>query len=148
MPARNWNTVAMYSMDGELKWARLSLYVAKPPVPAIDIEKHTLSNSPMPATWKNSTQLAVMAKYTVHIHFASVLSRGCILVFIGPVDSAANTLMLPPTTDGSMAMVKNTMPKPPIQWVSDRQNSMVCGRHSTSSMMVAPVVVNPDMVSK
>ena len=47
-----------------------------------------------------------------------------------------------------MAMVKNTMPSPPIHWVSERQKSSPCGRASTLSMMVAPVVVKPDIVSK
>ena len=58
-----------------------------------------------------------------HSHLALVLSRGCIFDFIGPVASAANTFMLPPTIDGKMAMVKNTIPKPPIHCVSERQNS-------------------------
>ena len=79
---------------------------------------------------------------------ALVLSLGCSLLFIGPVASAENTFTEPPTSDGSRAMVKNTMPNPPIHCVSERQNMMPCGRASTSSMMVAPVVVNPDMVSK
>ena len=62
--------------------------------------------------------------------------------------SAENTFTLPPTSDGSMAMVKNIMPKPPIQWVSERQKSKPWGRASTSSMIVAPVVVKPDIVSR
>ena len=47
-----------------------------------------------------------------------------------------------------MAMVKNTIPKPPIHCISERQNSRPWGSDSTSSMMVAPVVVKPDIVSK
>ena len=77
-----------------------------------------------------------------------MLSRGCIFVFIGPVASAENTFMLPPTSDGNMAMVKNTIPRPPIQWVMERQNTRPWGRLSTSSIIVAPVVVKPDIVSK
>ena len=83
-----------------------------------------------------------------HIHLALVVSRGCILARIGPVASAANTFTLPPTSDGRMAMVKNTIPKPPIHCISERQNSMPWGKVSRSSMMLAPVVVKPDMVSK
>ena len=45
-------------------------------------------------------------------------------------------------------MVKNTIPKPPIHWVSDRQNKMACGSISTSSIIEAPVVVKPDVDSK
>ena len=47
-----------------------------------------------------------------------------------------------------MAMVKNTIPKPPIHWVRDRQKRMPCGKPSTLSITVAPVVVSPDIVSK
>ena len=47
-----------------------------------------------------------------------------------------------------MAMVKKTIPKPPIHCMSDRQNRMPWGNTSTSSMIVAPVVVKPDIVSK
>ena len=45
-------------------------------------------------------------------------------------------------------MVKKTIPKPPIHCMSDRQNRMPWGKTSTSSMIVAPVVVKPDIVSK
>ena len=84
----------------------------------------------------------------LHIHLALVLSLGWSFDFIGPVASAANTFMLPPTIEGSMAMVKNTIPRPPIHCVIDRQKSMPWGMCSTSSSIDAPVVVNPDMVSK
>ena len=47
-----------------------------------------------------------------------------------------------------MAMVKNTIPKPPIHCVIVRQKSRPCGRISTSSRMLQPVVVKPEMVSK
>ena len=67
---------------------------------------------------------------------------------MGPVASAANTFTEPPTNDGRMAVVKNTMPKPPIHCVMLRQKSRPWGSASTLSKMVAPVVVNPDMVSK
>ena len=45
-------------------------------------------------------------------------------------------------------MVKNTIPKPPIHCMNERQNRMPWGSVETSSMMEAPVVVKPDMVSK
>ena len=83
-----------------------------------------------------------------HIHFALVLRRGCIFDLMGPVASAAKTFTLPPTIDGRMAMVKKTIPSPPIHWVSERQKRIPWGSSSTLSRMVAPVVVNPDMVSK
>ena len=77
-----------------------------------------------------------------------MLRRGCSLLRIGPVASAENTLTEPPTIDGSTAIVKYTMPSPPIHCVSERQKSSPFGRASTSLMTVAPVVVKPDMVSK
>ena len=40
------------------------------------------------------------------------------------------------------------MPMPPSQCVRLRQNSTPCGSDSMSVRMLAPVVVNPDMVSK
>ena len=84
----------------------------------------------------------------LQIHFAVVLNRGCIFARIGPVASAENTFTLPPTREGMMAMVKNTIPKPPIHCVIVRQKSRPCGRISTSSRMLQPVVVKPEMVSK
>ena len=86
--------------------------------------------------------------YTTHIHLALVLRRGWSLVLMGPVASAAKTLTLPPTSEGKRAIVKNTIPRPPSHCVNERQNKMPCGRTSTLSIMVAPVVVNPDIVSK
>ena len=84
----------------------------------------------------------------LHIHLADVDSRGCILERMGPVASAANTFTLPPTSDGNSATVKNTMPRPPIHCISERQKSRPWVSDSTSSITVAPVVVKPDMVSK
>ena len=90
----------------------------------------------------------VSSVYMLQIHFAVVFSRGCILARIGPVASAENTRMLPPTSEGIMAMVKNTIPNPPIHCVSERQNFKAWGSRSTLSMTLAPVVENPDIVSK
>ena len=49
---------------------------------------------------------------------------------------------------GSTATVSTTIPIPPSHWVSERQNSTDRGRASMSVRIVAPVVVNPDIVSK
>ena len=67
---------------------------------------------------------------------------------IGPVASAAKTFTEPPTIEGNTAMVKNTIPRPPIHCDRLLQKSIPCGRHSTSSRIVAPVVVKPDIDSK
>ena len=82
------------------------------------------------------------------IHLAVMLRRGCSLLRKGPVASAENTRTPPSIIDGMMAMVKNTMPRPPIHCVRLRQKSRARGMLSTSSMRVAPVVVKPDIVSK
>ena len=42
---------------------------------------------------------------------------------------------------------KTTTPKPPMKCVEERQNSRLRGSASTSSRMVAPVVVKPDTLS-
>ena len=49
---------------------------------------------------------------------------------------------------GRMATVSTTMPMPPSHCVSERQNRTDRGSDSMSVSRVAPVVVNPDMVSK
>ena len=85
----------------------------------------------------------------VHSQRAMVLTLGWILSCVTPTASAENSCRLPPSLKaGRMAMAKNTMPRPPIQWVSARQKRMACDCVSMSSMMVAPVVVKPDIVSK
>ena len=68
----------------------------------------------MPAAQNDTAQAMVSTRYMLYIHLALVESLGCNFDFIGPVASAANTFMLPPTIDGSTAMVKNTIPNPPI----------------------------------
>ena len=49
---------------------------------------------------------------------------------------------------GSTAIVKNTIPIPPIHCVRLRQNSIPCESDSMLLSTEAPVVVKPDMVSK
>ena len=85
----------------------------------------------------------------VHSQRAMVLTLGWILSCVTPTASAENNCrLLPSLKAGRMAMAKNTIPRPPIQCVSERQKRMACDCVSMSSMMVAPVVVKPDMVSK
>ena len=65
-----------------------------------------------------------------------------------PVASAEKSFRSPVPMVGRTAMVKNTMPIPPIQCVRLRQNKMDGGRLSMFVSTVAPVVVKPDMISK
>ena len=62
--------------------------------------------------------------------------------------SAANNCTLPTPKIGNTAIVKKTIPNPPIHCVILRQNKSPCGNDSILSKILAPVVVNPDMVSK
>ena len=74
--------------------------------------------------------------------------RGCSLERIGPTDSAEKRLISFNPKIGNTATVKNTIPKPPTQWVIIRQKSIDFGSASISCSMVAPVVEKPDIVSK
>ena len=47
-----------------------------------------------------------------------------------------------------MASASTSIPMPPSQCKSDRQNKIPSGKISTSLITVEPVVVNPDTVSK
>jgi len=49
---------------------------------------------------------------------------------------------------GKIIITNTTIPSPPIQCVKLRQNKTEYGRDSTSENIEAPVVVNPDAVSK
>ena len=49
---------------------------------------------------------------------------------------------------GSSASERTSTPMPPAQWVKLRQKSSPLGSTVTSVRMVAPVVVNPETVSK
>lgn len=56
---------------------------------------------------------------------------------------------MPPTPrKGRMARPRTTMPRPPSQWVKLRQKRMPGATTSTSRITEAPVVVNPEMLSK
>jgi hypothetical protein len=54
----------------------------------------------------------------------------------------------PIPSKGKRATVRTTIPIPPSQCVIDLQNSIPCDRASISVKIEAPVVVNPDIVSK
>src|SRR5574344_1215956 len=76
------------------------------------------------------------------------LILGCILSLVGPDDSAANSCIPLYPNSGNRASEITIIPKPPIQWVKLRQNSMPCDNSSILFKIEAPVVVKPDMVSK
>ena len=65
-------------------------------------------------------------------------------------DTSALNIDSPPVllSDGMMAMVKSTIPRPPSHCVNPRQSRMPWLHSSTSRITVAPVVVKPDIASK
>ena len=65
----------------------------------------------------------------------------------GPGLSARMRLMVLPPVMGSTARINTITPMPPIQWVKLRQNRLHRDSASTSLKMLAPVVVNPEIVS-
>jgi len=73
---------------------------------------------------------------------------GCNLSFVGPGISAAYSCMPPIPSNGKTATDSTIIPIPPIQCVMLLQNKIPFGTASISIRIVAPVVVNPDMVSK
>ena len=68
-------------------------------------------------------------------------------IMVGLVASRCNNCTLPTRKSVIRQPVKDT-PNPPIHCVILRQNKSPCGNDSILSKILAPVVVNPDMVSK
>ena len=90
----------------------------------------------------------VSSRYRLHNQRAVVEILGCNFPIFSPVDSAENNFWSPVPIVGRIATVKNTIPIPPIQCVMLLQKRMEWGSVSMLVKMLAPVVVNPDMVSK
>ena len=83
-----------------------------------------------------------------HNLFAISLTLGCILSVVGPGASAEKSCMPPIPKRGRIATESTIIPIPPTQWVILLQNKSPSGTASISFKMEAPVVVNPEMVSK
>ena len=73
---------------------------------------------------------------------------GCNLSVLGPGDSALNNCIPPIPSKGRIAIANTIIPIPPNQCVMLRQNNIPSGNISTSFIIVAPVAVNPEVVSK
>ena len=71
-----------------------------------------------------------------------------ILSFSGPVVSALISLNPPTPKIGIKATVRTTIPIPPSQCIWHRQRFIERGKISTSEKIVAPVVENPETLSK
>jgi len=85
-----------------------------------------------------------------HNLFAVWVIRGCSLSGVIPVPgiSATNSCIPPIPNIGKIATDKTMIPIPPIQCVILLQKSNPLGTDSISTRIEAPVVVNPEMVSK
>ena len=80
--------------------------------------------------------------------FAVSFNLGTILPGLGPGLSALNKYIVLEPKEGAIAKINIKNPIPPIQWAKLLQNNIPLGRDSISASIVAPVVVNPDTVSK
>ena len=65
-----------------------------------------------------------------------------------PVASAEYSCMPPKPNIGRIATVRTMIPIPPNHCISERQNRVAWLIDSMFVKIVAPVVVNPDIVSK
>ena len=79
---------------------------------------------------------------------AVALSRGTSLETDGPGDSAFISWRLcSPPARGKTARINTRTPIPPTQWEKLRQSSIHLDKASTSGRILAPVVVNPEIIS-
>ena len=120
----------------------------KPPVPAVPKAVVRASNTGIPPHSKNTISVTVITKYMIYNIRAVWRILGTSLPTDGPGLSAFIKFMLEPPDKGTTASKNTRTPIPPIQWVKLRQNKPQWDIASTSSSMLAPVVVNPDIVSK
>ena len=78
-----------------------------------------------------------------------MLMRGRIFSCVRPVTSALKSCSpLCLLSMGMTASVNSMIPIPPMKWVTERHRRMPCDWFSTDSIVDAPVVVSPDIVSK
>ena len=107
------------------------------------------SKSGMPPRHSSTICTSVINIYISYRSFADCLSLGTSFAAMGPGNSARSRNIDPLSrATGAIASRNTRTPMPPIQFVTLRQSSIARGAASTSSIMVAPVVVKPEMVSK
>ena len=122
----------------------LSPCSAKPPVPAVENAVVIASKNGILAINKHITSIVVNTKYIEHIISAVFLTLGTNFPTFGPVLSAFIIFIFPAPDKGRTAIINTKTPIPPIQCVMLRQKSIHFGKASKLSIMVAPVVVNPE----
>src|SRR5690554_1314494 len=120
----------------------------KPPVPAVEKPRVTLSKISMPPKRSKIINRIVRKIYIEYNILVLSLVEGTIFSICGPVVSALRIFMLFKFVVGRKARTKTKIPIPPIQFVKERQKSNPLLKLSTLSNIEAPVVVKPDTVSK
>ena len=90
----------------------------------------------------------VIAMYMVYKTLDWSEALGVILPKVGPTDSAFIIIVDFLLCLGSIATVREIIPKPPINCPKDLQNIIKLGKLSTSLAIVAPVVEKPATNSK
>ena len=102
----------------------------------------------MPQRRKIQKAMAVKVRYMRNRTWVMSLRRGENRSDVGPDASALCIKIICCPDAGKRAMKMTTIPRPPSQCVMLRQNKILNGNDSKSSMTVAPVPVKPDMLSK
>ena len=127
----------------------LSFLTPNPPVPTVPKAVHTASNKGMSPRSRKITSSTVSRIYIRYRIVAVFRIFGTSLPTLGPGLSARSRCMvkpLPPVED--MASRNTSTPMPPSQWLKLLQYRIPLGTPSTWGRMEAPVVVNPDTISK
>ena len=127
----------------------LASWVEKPPSDMAENAWQMASKGGIPARINAPMQAAEIPAYTSHSALAVSVMRGVSLAsFTGPGVSARYICMPPTPSNGRIATASTMMPMPPSQCSAWRHRFTACGRLSTLSMTVEPVVDSPDMASK
>ena len=101
----------------------------------------------MPQSMHAIVAAIVKDAYTQNKALAISLIRGSVRSDVGPVLSALNMCTIPRPICGNKAIKMTMIPNPPIQWVNERHNNILCGSISKSGITVAPVPDRPEIHS-
>ena len=97
---------------------------------------------------RNTISITVRVRYIPYKILAVDIAFGTNLSFSGPGTSARIRCMEFFLSRDVTTSTKTSTPIPPIQWVKLRQNNRQWGNTSTSGIILDPVVVKPETVSK
>ena len=120
---------------------------ANPPVPTVENVSVSASYRDRPASISAAASTAVMARYILYRIKAVWRTFGTSFPTDGPGLSARIRCILELPDSGRTAIRNTSTPMPPLQCVKQRQNAVARESSSTEDSTLAPVVVNPDIVS-